>query len=418
MDSQLFRKPPRRPIPTEPSATSTSVVNESFAVFDKSTGALTRWSCATSSFSRSGQPILRRQQRRDPIAHTTRQTTAGSPQFSVTNGGSSGYWQCIALKTSDATAPTSTPTNSPTSTTIQIRRLERNLLRHLQHVQRQLLRRSSPLRLRRRLHAHRSACREQCFQLSTPTAEFSRDVDGAAAPPSGPNEYSSASAPTASTLGASTSTSPRVRTPRTGPTLLRSHPFSAACGGGTCVPQPNNPAARFPRRPPHCIASPTVIQRRHEALSSIIPYPGSVVAGSPLVRAAPGCLRRRHSLPTVHLRARRRPEPMDGLIASDKNGNLAVDTAPPAHQAIRHPVLYRTPTDTISTLGSEQLIFAGSGSSCVTSSLGDYSAMTVDQSTTHLLVHQRVPPQQRTSTGHTHIAPSKSRAATKQRNSS
>ena len=69
-----------------------------------------------------------------------------------------------------------------------------------------------------------------------------------------------------------------------------------------------------------------------------------------------------------------------GSIASDKNGDLAVGystSSAAASPSIRYS--YRTPTDVLSTMGSEQLLFAGSGSQLRTlARWGDYSAMTVD----------------------------------------
>jgi hypothetical protein len=69
-----------------------------------------------------------------------------------------------------------------------------------------------------------------------------------------------------------------------------------------------------------------------------------------------------------------------GSIASDKNGNLAVGystSSGSSYPAIQYS--YRTPTDTLSKLGSEQLVFAGTGAQLRNlNRWGDYSAMTVD----------------------------------------
>ena len=69
-----------------------------------------------------------------------------------------------------------------------------------------------------------------------------------------------------------------------------------------------------------------------------------------------------------------------GSIASDKNGNLAVGYSTSSsgdYPSIRFS--YRTTSDALSKLGSEQLLFAGSGSQQRTlNRWGDYSAMTVD----------------------------------------
>jgi hypothetical protein len=69
-----------------------------------------------------------------------------------------------------------------------------------------------------------------------------------------------------------------------------------------------------------------------------------------------------------------------GSIASDKNGDLALGystSSSSAYPSIKYS--YRTPTDTLSLLGSEQVLRTGTGAQLRSlSRWGDYSAMTVD----------------------------------------
>src|SRR5437773_1476120 len=82
-------------------------VNESFAVFDKSTGALLDGPIAGNELFQAlgaSHPCAVNNDG-DPIAQYDKANNRWIlTQFSVTNGGSLGYWQCIAIsKTSDAT---------------------------------------------------------------------------------------------------------------------------------------------------------------------------------------------------------------------------------------------------------------------------------------------------------------------------
>jgi hypothetical protein len=229
-----------------------------------------------------------------------------------------------------------------------------------------------------------AAAAEQCFQLSNSYGGvLPADVDGTIAPPAGSNQYFlNVGSNILSTWRFHVDFANSANSTLTGPYITPVAAFSEACSGGTCLPQPATSQLLDSLADRHMYRlSYRHFSDGHEALfvnHSV--NPGGVAAGLrwyELRPAASGGV-------TVFQQSTYAPsgglDRWMGSIASDKNGNLAVGystSSANSYPSIRYS--YRTPTDTISTMGSEQLLFAGSGSQQRTlNRWGDYSAMTVD----------------------------------------
>lgn len=367
-------------------------VNESFAVFNKTTGSAVEGPIAGNQlFQTLGGPCAVNNDG-DPIAQYDKVNDRWIlTQFSVTNGSSVGYWQCIAVsQTSDATGayniyafrqpgfndyPKLGVFNGVYFVTYNI--FKGNTF-------------AGP-----RVCAYDGAAMragttaaEQCFQLSSGYGSvLPADQDGKTAPPSGANEYLLAFASNSlltwrfhvdfSNSGATTLAGPYTTTVAN---------FSEACGGGACVPQPGTTQQldslgdRLMYR-----LSYRHFADGHEALfvnHSVNAYTSTVGARWYELRPAAGGAtgvtvyqQSTYALPGGLSR-------WMGSIASDKNGNIVLGystSSSSSYPGISYS--YRVPADPFKGLGSEQLLFAGTGSQ--TRSLnrwGDYSAMTVDPS--------------------------------------
>lgn len=365
-------------------------VNESFAVFDKATGNLLEGPVAGNQLFQalgSTHPCAVNNDG-DPIAQYDKANQRWIlTQFSVTNGSTLGYWQCIAVsQSSDATGaynvyafrqpnfndyPKIGVWNGTYYTTY-------NMFNGNSFVG-------------ARLCAYDGAAmragtvaQEQCFQLSNSYGGvLPADVDGTIAPPTGSDEYFlNFGANDLATWRFHVDFAASSNTTLTGPFTTSVANFSEACGGSVCVPQPGTSQQldslgdRLMYR-----LSYRHFSDGHEALFvNHSTNPGSVVAGVrwyELRPAASGGV-------TVYQQSTYAPSGglnrWMGSIASDKNGDIAVGYSTSSstdYPSIRYS--YRTPTDTLSKLGSEQLLFAGTGSQLKTlTRWGDYSAMTVD----------------------------------------
>jgi hypothetical protein len=368
-------------------------VNESFAVFDKATGNLLEGPIAGNQLFQSlgaSHPCAINNDG-DPIAQYDKANQRWIlTQFSITNGSTLGYWQCIAIsKTNDATG---------TYNVYAYRQPSFNdypkfgVWNGTYYATYNMF--SGNSFAGARLCAYDGAAMragtqaaEQCFQLSNGYGGLlPADVDGNTAPPAGTDEYF---------LGFGTSTLSTWRfhvdfgasgnTTLTGPYLTSVAAFSEACSGGTCVPQ---------------LGTSQLLDSLGDRLMYRLSYrhfsdgheaffvnhsvnPGSVVAGVRWYELRPSTT---NGGVTVYQQSTYAPSGglsrWMGSVASDKNGNIAVGystSSGSSYPSIQYS--YRTPADPISKLGSEQLLFAGTGSQLRTlSRWGDYSAMTVDPS--------------------------------------
>jgi hypothetical protein len=225
------------------------------------------------------------------------------------------------------------------------------------------------------------AATQVCFQLSSSFGGLlPSDLDGSTLPPSGSPNYFVA-------FGTNILRSWRFHvdftTPAnstfTGPTNLSVASFSPACsGGGTCIPQPSTTqrldslADRLMYR---------LAYRNRGGVQSLV-VNHSVTAGSSVgVRWYE--LRISGSTLSVFQQGTYAPDATYrwmGSIAMDKVGDIALGYSA-SSTSVRPSIRYtgRTPTDAAGTMGAENIVKAGGGSQLRTlNRWGDYSAMQVD----------------------------------------
>ena len=367
-------------------------VNESFAVFDKNTGAELAGPIAGNQMYQSlgAKHPCAVNNDGDPIAQYDKANKRWIlTQFSVTNGSSVGYWQCIAVsQSSDATGaynvyafrqpnfndyPKIGVFNGVYFATY-------NIFKGNTFIGPRLCAYDSAA-----LRAGTSAA-EQCFQLSGGYGSvLPADLDGTLAPPAGANEY-------LLSFGANSLLAWRfhvdfansANTRLTGPYTTSVANFSEACGGGTCIPQPGTSQQldslgdRLMYR-----LSYRHFADGHESLfvnHSVTAYSGTVGARWYELRPAAGgttgvVVQQQSTFGLAGGLSR-----WMGSIASDKQGDIVLGystSSSSAYPSISYA--YRVPGDAFTGLGSEQLIFAGTGAQQKTlNRWGDYSAMTVD----------------------------------------
>ncbi|HLQ52571.1 MAG TPA: choice-of-anchor D domain-containing protein, partial [Terriglobales bacterium] len=164
----------------------------------------------------------------------------------------------------------------------------------------------------------------------------------------------------------------------TGPASIPVAPFNRLCPGGSCVPQPNTT---------QLLASIGDVPNFRVAYRNFGDHETIVLNHSVQAGTSGGVrwyeLRDPNGAPTIFQQGTFAPDAnwrwMAGL-AIDKAGDIAVGYSL-SSSTIRPSlaIAARSPSDSLGTLGSEQVMFSGAGSQTPTlSRWGDYSAMTVD----------------------------------------
>ena len=370
-------------------------VNESFAVFDKSTGAI------AAGFPKTGNTLWQgfgggceANNDGDPIVQYDKAAARWVlTQFSVTNPSTYGYLQCVAVSTtSDATGSYSRYAFSYGST--QFNDYPKlGVWPDAYYVTYNIFNNGSTFAGTKACAFDRSkmlagvAATQVCFQLSNSFGGLlPSDLDGTIAPAAGAPNYLlnfgtnslnfwkfhvDFATPTNSTL--------------TGPTNIPVAAFNPACsGGGTCIPQPGTSqqldslADRLMYRLAYrhfgdgheaLVVNQSVMisGNRHSSVTGIRWYELRNLAGTP----------------TVYQQGTFSPDSTSrwmGSIAMDKLGDIALGysaSSTSVYPAIRYTG--RVPTDPLGTLQTENTILVGGGSQLTNlSRWGDYSAMTVD----------------------------------------
>jgi hypothetical protein len=367
-------------------------VNESFAVFDKSTGALeygpvagnTLWSgfgggCQTNN---DGDPIVQY----DKIDNRWIMT-----QFSVSTVP---YLQCVAVSaTSDATGPwyryafsygnTQFPDYPKLGVWPDAYYISYNIFNNGSSFAG-----AKVCAFDRAKMLAGATATQQCFQLSTSYGGLlPSDLDGTTAPPNGtPNFFLNFGTNSLNLWKFHVDWANTANTTLTGPTHIAVATFTPACsGGGTCIPQPNT------RQQLDSLADRLMYRlayrNRGVGLESLV-VNHSVSVGTSKRNQVTSVrwyeLRNPNGTPAVYqqgtLGASDGTHRWMGSIAMDKVGNIALGysaSSSSVYPSIRYTG--RLAADTAGTMQTENIIQAGAGSQLPNlSRWGDYSAMTVD----------------------------------------
>ena len=227
-----------------------------------------------------------------------------------------------------------------------------------------------------------TAATQVCFQQGSGVGGLlPADIDGNTAPPAGSPEY-------LVYYGANSLnlykfhvdfTTPSNST-FTGPTVINVAAFSAVCGGGTCIPQPSTTQQL------DSLADRLMYRLAYRNFGSH----ESLVVNHSVVAGSSGGVRwyeiqNPSGTPTVAQQGTFAPDASYrwmGSIAMDQSGDLAVGYTVSNSSSVFPSVAYtgRVPTDPAGTLETENIVVSGSGSqnSSSLSRWGDYSAMQVD----------------------------------------
>lgn len=226
-----------------------------------------------------------------------------------------------------------------------------------------------------------------CFQLSSPFGGLlPSDLDGATAPPAGsPDFFLNFGTNLLNLWKFHVDFTTPANSAFTGPTVLAVAAFSEACGGGTCVPQTGT------RQQLDSLADRLMYRlayrnfTTHESL--VVNHSVRVSGGGKHSVEVDGVrwheIRSPNGTPAVFQQGTFSPDSNSrwmGSIAMDKVGDIAVGysvSSSQIHPAIRYAV--HTPTDPAGTLEPETSIIAGTGSQLRNlNRWGDYSSMAID----------------------------------------
>jgi hypothetical protein len=371
------------------------IVNTAFGVYSK-TGVLatgfpkainTLWSslgnvpCANND---DGDPIVQYDQAAGRWIIT---------QFSVTNGGTVGFWQCVAVSTtSDATGTYNLYTfNYGTVQFVDYPKLgvwsdgyyiTYNIFNNGQTF-------AGPKTCawdRTAMINGAASATQVCFQLGTSVNSIlPADLDGTLAPPAGsPNYQLSLGSNALNFFKFHVDFVNTANSTLTGPTSIPVASFSQACGGGTCIPQPNtkNQLDSLADRLMYRLAYRTFADG-HESLvvTHSVKVSGNNRSQVDGVRWYE--IRNPGGTPSVFQQGTFSPDSTSrwmGSVAMDKLGNIAIGYSESSSSVVPSIAISgRVPTDPAGTLEAEQVVKPGVGSQTGTlHRWGDYSAMQVD----------------------------------------
>jgi hypothetical protein len=229
-----------------------------------------------------------------------------------------------------------------------------------------------------------AAATQQCFQLSSSFGGLlPADVDGATPPPAGsPNYLLNRGASSLNLWRFHVDWANSANTTLAGPVNIPVAGYTAACSGGTCIPQSAT------RQQLDSLADRLMFRlayRNFGTFESLVAT-HSVQIGSKH-NGPTGLrwyeLRNPGGTPTVFQQSTYAPDSSYrwmGSIAQDKQGNMALGysvSSSTMHPAIRYTG--RLAADPVSTMQAETSLVEGTGSQLANlSRWGDYSAMTVD----------------------------------------
>ncbi len=363
-------------------------VNESFAVFSKAGVLLAGPTAGNTLFQALGatHPCAVNNDG-DPIAQYDKLANRWVlTQFSVTNGASVGFWQCVAVsQTSDATGAYNVYAFN--YGTVQFNDYPKlgvgpaaYYITYNIFNNGQTFAGSKLCALDRTSMLAGQPATQVCFQLTNAFGGvLPADVDGTTAPPAGSPEYflnfgtNSLNLWKVSGLNFTTGAGTI-----TGPTNIPVAAFASACNGGTCIPQSgtNQKLDSLADRLMYRLAYRNFGD--HEAL--VVNH--SVTAGTSVgVRWYE--IRSPNTTPTIFQQGTFAPDATFrwmGSAAMDHVGNIAVGYSV-SSTAINPGIRFtgRAPADPLGTLGTELTIQDGTGSQLANlNRWGDYSSISVD----------------------------------------
>lgn len=365
-------------------------VNESFAVYDKATGNKIYGPAAGNTLFQalgSTHPCAVNNDG-DPIAQYDK--AAGRwvlTQFSVTNGSTKGYWQCVAVsQTSDATGAYNVYAfNYGTTQFNDYPKL--GVWSNGYYITFNIFNNGQTFAGSKLCAYDRSAmiagtaANQVCFQLSTAYGGLlPADIDGNTAPPANAPETFVAFGTNVLQVWQMSNVNYTAGTATlTGPSNIAVAAFSAACnGGGTCIPQSGTSQQldSLADRMMYRLAYRNFGD--HESL--VVNH--SVTAGTSVgIRWYE--LRNISTTPTLYQQGTYAPDAnyrWMGSAAMDHDGNLAVGyslSSSALHPSVKFAA--RAAGDALGTLGAEMTIKDGTGSQTTgLSRWGDYSSISVD----------------------------------------
>ena len=363
-------------------------VNESFAVFDKSTGAILAGPTAGNTLFQAlgathpcavhndGDPIAQF----DKAAHRWVMT-----QFSVTSGSTQGFWQCVAVsKTNDATGAYNVYAFN--YGTVQFNDYPKlGVWNNAYLITYNIFNNGSTFAGSKLCAFDRAAmiagtaATQICFQLSnTFGGELPADIDGNTAPPAGSPAYFMEFGTNQLIMFQMSNINFSAGTATlTGPINIPVAAFSRACNGGTCIPQ---------------AGTTTQLDSLADRLMYRLAYRNfgdheSIIASHSITSGTSAGVRwyeiRTPLTPTVFQQGTFAPDANFRWMSSaaqDSVGNIAMGysvSSSSINPGIRFTA--RSPGDPLGSMGAEQTILNGTGSQ--TGNLhrwGDYSSLSVD----------------------------------------
>ena len=370
-------------------------VNVDLAVFDKFSGAL------LSGFPKPGNALFKPMggpcalyNDGDPIVQYDKQANRWVlSQFAVSGGSATGYWQCVAVSaTSDATGAYSLYAFGPYSQFNDYPKMGvwsdgyyvtfNMFTSTFQGAKVCAYDRASMLA--------GSPATQQCFQLSSSYASLQpADLDGATAPPAGaPNYLVNRLSNSLGFWKFKVDWGNAANSTLSGPTAIPVAAYSAACGGGACIPQPGTSqkldslADRLMFRLAYRnIGGVERMVVNHSVMvnQTSKPNTGNAAVRWYEIRGMNGG----SGTPFIQQQSSYSPDTKFrwmGSAAMDKQGNMALGYSV-ASSTVKPGLAYATRlvTDPAGTLGTETSIVFGGGSQLSNlSRWGDYTHMSVD----------------------------------------
>lgn len=361
-------------------------VNSSLAVFSKTTGALVYGPVAGSSLWRGFGGPCETENDGDPIVQYDKLANRWLLMQFAVPGGSAGYWQCVAVsQTSDATGA-----------------YNRYAFRYSQfndypkvgvwpdgyyvtfNMFTNTFQGARVCAYDRASMLAGQPATQQCFQLSTSYASLQpADLDGTTAPPTGSPNY------LVNRLTTSLGfwkfkvdwTNPANST-LSAPVQIPVAAYNAACGGGTCIPQPGT------RQQLDSLADRLMYRLAYRNIGGLerMVVNHSVDAGtrkSPRIGVRWYEIRGMAATPTLFQQGTFAPDTTArwmGSVAMDKQGNMALGYSASSSN-VKPGLRYATrlAADPTGTLANETSIVQGTGSQLSNlSRWGDYTHMSVD----------------------------------------